>query len=124
MEKEQVELLLKRAEISYWKEVNRICEKIREENVIPFCHKHKLKFGSGMGTWNFATLSKNRIIDIERYPSKSFQKMYEILSTINEFNNFEIGTTIEEYNPRFVRENTNTDEYKHYNWDEILKKEI
>lgn len=48
-----IEEFLSQIKLEAIKNEDILIKKIRESTVIPFCKKHKLKFESGMGSWNF-----------------------------------------------------------------------
>lgn len=48
-----VKQILGDAQTQYENEVSRIAEKVREELVIPFCDRQRLKFDAGMGCYSF-----------------------------------------------------------------------
>lgn len=93
---ESVENTLKYWEGHYGNRIQEIADSIFQGEVIPFCKKHRLNFLSGMGTWCFAALN-DKIINIERYPSKSFQRMTKLLTRNVELYGYEIGTMMNDY---------------------------
>ena len=98
MTPEQVKAALEEAEKAYWKAVDAICEKVIEENVKPFCKKHKVAFSSGMGQWGFyGREAKGRSwmeYDDEGLP----QDLREILNSAH-VGRFAIGTYMGSYKP-------------------------
>lgn len=86
-QKESLLAELKQAQETFDQEVFQICERLRDEVIIPVCRKHKLTFLSGMGTFFFSkgkqTYSGGYGITDARWGSKLIAELTPIFELLN-----------------------------------------
>ena len=94
---ENIERLIQSGYDQYMEKVDAIAKRVYTESVIPFCEKHNLDFSSKMGSYAF--FHKNKLIELDRYPSQTYKDMQMILDVFVPGYDFTIGSLMQDYNP-------------------------
>ena len=88
------------AEDVYFNTISRICNKLFNQNVKPFCKQRGWKFYSGMGTYTFTDKKHNHVYQYNRPLDKIFNALIQALeSSSNMLNGTPIGSMMPDYDP-------------------------
>ncbi len=99
----------------YEEHLYKLCDRIRDKYVIPFCKKYRMNFHSGMGVFFFERRSDKENMntpedDLMKWPCarhfrhsgqkwKAYCKLYEILEMQSKYSNCCLGCYVDEYIP-------------------------
>jgi hypothetical protein len=83
---------------AYDKDIQRICAEARTKYVIPYCDKHNLMFGAGMGSWCFHDEEGQQYGAENGWQEPIPKRLLAILETELLYRN-DLGSLIEDYTP-------------------------
>lgn len=96
----EVRQALEKAEADYWDAIDKIGERVRAENIAPFCEKRKLEYSAGMGSWSFHSTGNRRelVADGEWLETrdKELASILECRTIVRQ----DFGSLIESYYPK------------------------
>lgn len=92
-------------EQEYEHALERLCEEVRAEVVLPFCRKHKLTYLAGNGSYSFYTGATRQIDDVVNdpeaaeqlgYPREEFDEIFKILRLDIFFGKQQLGSYLQD----------------------------